>query len=120
MENMENIMMKTRKLRDLEVSAVGYGCMGLSMGYGSIPERSESIRLIRQAYERGCTFFDTAERYGAGYNEILLGEALQPIRDNIVLATKFMIAKTEQTSTREGLLAAMQSHVDNSLTDILI
>ena len=112
-------MMKTRKLRDLEVSAVGYGCMGLSMGYGSIPERSESIRLIRQAYEWGCTFFDTAERYGAGYNEILLGEALQPIRDNIVLATKFMIAKTEQTSTREGLLAAMQSHVDESLKRLL-
>ena len=112
-------MRKTRKLRDVEVSAVGYGCMGLSMGYGSIPEQSESIRLMRQAYDEGCTFFDTAERYGAGYNEILVGKALQPIRDNVVLATKFTIARTEQTSTRQGLFAAMQSHVDASLKRLL-
>lgn len=108
-------MMKTRKLRNLEVSAVGYGCMGLSHGYGPVPERSESIRLIRQAYDWGCTFFDTAEGYGAGDNEILVGEALQPIRDNIVLATKLHVPKTEQTSTRGGLLAAIQAHVDASL-----
>lgn len=107
--------MKTRKLRNLEVSAIGYGCMGLSMGYGSVPERSESIRLIRQAYDWGCTFFDTAQLYGDGDNEILVGEALQPIRDNIVLASKFMITTTEHTSTREGLLAEIQSRVDASL-----
>ena len=107
--------MKTRKLRDLDVSAVGYGCMGLSMGYGAVPEQSEAIRLIRQAYDLGCTFFDTAELYGAGGNEILVGEALQSIRDNIVLATKFLIPTTEQTATREGLLAEIQSHVDASL-----
>jgi aryl-alcohol dehydrogenase-like predicted oxidoreductase len=53
--------MKTRKLRNLEVSAIGYGCMGLSHGYGNTPERAESIRLIHQAYDMGCTFFDTAE-----------------------------------------------------------
>lgn len=104
--------MKTRKLRNLEVSAVGYGCMGLSHGYGPVPERIESIQLIRQAYDWGCTFFDTAEVYGDGENETLVGEALKPIRDKIVLATKFKIAKTEQTSTREGLLEEIQAHVD--------
>jgi aryl-alcohol dehydrogenase-like predicted oxidoreductase len=112
---LEDAIMKTRKLRNLEVSAVGYGCMGLSMGYGSVPERSESIRLIRQAYDWGCTFFDTAERYGNGDNELLVGKALQPIRDNVVLATKFLVAKTKQTSTREGLFEEIQSRVDASL-----
>ena len=68
--------MKTRKSRNLEISAIGYGCMGLSHGYVHVPERVESIRLIRQAYDLGCTFFDTAEVYGAGDNEILVGEAL--------------------------------------------
>ncbi|MGA8083857.1 MAG: aldo/keto reductase [Candidatus Nitrosopolaris sp.] len=85
---MEDAIMKTRKLRNLEVSAVGYGCMGLSHGYGPVPERIESIQLIRQAYDWGCTFFDTAEVYGDGENETLVGEALKPIRDKIVLATK--------------------------------
>jgi aryl-alcohol dehydrogenase-like predicted oxidoreductase len=112
---MKDVMMKTRKLRNLEVSAIGYGCMGLSLGYGAAPERSEAIRLIRQAYDLGCTFFDTAEFYGHGDNELLVGEALQPIRDHIVLANKFLVATTEQTLTREGLLAEMQSHVDASL-----
>src|SRR5258708_35500620 len=112
---MKDVIMKTRKLRDLDVSAVGYGCMGLRMGYGAAPERSEAIRLIRQAYDLGCTFFDTAEFYGAGDNELLVGEALQPIRDNILLATKFLVATTEHTLTREGLLAEIQAHVDASL-----
>ena len=107
--------MKTRKLRNLKVSAIGYGCMGLSHGYGQVPDRVESIRLIRQAYDMGCTFFDTAEVYGDGDNEKLVGEALKPIRDKIVLATKFKVDKTEQTSTREGLLEEIQSHVDASL-----
>jgi aryl-alcohol dehydrogenase-like predicted oxidoreductase len=92
-----------------------YGCMGLSHGYGSVPEHIESIRLIRQAYDWGCTFFDTAEGYGEGDNEILVGEALKPIRDKIVLATKFKVDKTEQTSTRESLLEEIQSRVDASL-----
>ena len=80
-----------------------------------VPDRVESIRLIRQAYDMGCTLFDTAEVYGDGDNEILVGEALKPMRDNIVLATRFKVNKTEQTSTREGLLAEIQSHVDASL-----
>lgn len=79
----------------LEVSAVGYGCMGLSHGYGAVPEHDESIRLIRKAYELGCTFFDTAEGYGAGHNELLAGEAIEPFRSKIVLATKLHFTSAE-------------------------
>ena len=86
--------MKTRKLRDLEVSAIGLGCMGFSHGYGALPEHDESIRLIRCAYELGCTHFDTAEVYGAGHNESLVGEALRPMRDQVVIATKLHLAES--------------------------
>lgn len=81
--------MKYRKLRDLEVSAVGMGCMGFSHGYGALPPEEESIRLIRRAYELGCTLFDTAEAYGPFVNEVLVGKAVKPFRDKIVLSTKF-------------------------------
>jgi aryl-alcohol dehydrogenase-like predicted oxidoreductase len=83
--------MQKRKLGStgLEVSAIGLGCMGLSYGYGPAVETSVGVALIRDAYERGVTFFDTAEAYGAGANEALLGEALAPFRDEVVIATKF-------------------------------
>jgi aryl-alcohol dehydrogenase-like predicted oxidoreductase len=112
---MNDAIMKTGKLGNLEVSAIGYGSMGLSRGYDSVPDRADSIRMIRRVYDSGCTFFDTAEGYGDDDNETLFGEALKPVRDKIVLATKFKIDKTEQTSTREGLLEEIQSHVDASL-----
>ncbi len=73
----------------LEVSAIGLGCMGLSYGYGPATDRSEALKLIRGAYERGVTFFDTAEAYGPFINEEVVGEALEPIRDRVVIATKF-------------------------------
>src|SRR5689334_16090647 len=73
----------------LEVSTLGFGCMGLSFGYGPATEKSEAIRLIRAAFERGVTFFDTAEAYGPFTNEELLGEALGPFRNEVVIATKF-------------------------------
>ncbi len=73
----------------LEVSALGLGCMGLSYGYGPATEKQAAIALIRTAYERGVTFFDTAEAYGPYRNEELLGEALAPVRDKVVIATKF-------------------------------
>jgi aryl-alcohol dehydrogenase-like predicted oxidoreductase len=76
---------------NLEVSAVGLGCMGFSHGYGPGPGADEAIELMRKAYEKGCTFFDTAEGYGAGENEELVGRALAPVRDEVVIATKFMI-----------------------------
>lgn len=82
--------MKKRKLgQGLEVSAIGLGCMGLSGSYGPILERSESNRFLRDAVERGVTFFDTAEVYGPFLNEEILGEALAPVRDQVVIATKF-------------------------------
>ena len=73
----------------LEVSALGLGCMGLSFGYGPETTKADGIKLIRRAFELGVTFFDTAEAYGPFKNEELLGEALQPFRDQIVIATKF-------------------------------
>ena len=73
----------------LEVSAIGLGCMGLSFGYGPATEKSDGIKLIQAAFERGITFFDTAECYGPFINEELVGEALAPFRDQIVIATKF-------------------------------
>ena len=73
----------------LEVSSLGLGCMGLSFGYGPATEKQDAIKLIRAAYEQGVTFFDTAEAYGPYDNEELLGEALEPFRDQVVIATKF-------------------------------
>src|SRR4030095_8660916 len=83
--------MKKRKLGkgNLEVSAIGLGCMGMSYGYGPPADKQEMISLIRSAVERGVTFFDTAEVYGPFRNEELVGEALAPLRDRVVIATKF-------------------------------
>lgn len=75
----------------LEVSAIGLGCMGMSQSYGQPMETPDAVRLIRAAFERGVTFFDTAEVYGPFRNEEVVGEALQPIRDQVVIATKFGI-----------------------------
>src|SRR3984957_19656835 len=86
--------MRKRKLgsRGLEVSAIGLGCMGMSFSYGPPPDRNLMIGLIRAAVERGVTFFDTAEVYGPFVNEELVGEALAPVRDQVVIATKFGFA----------------------------
>ncbi|MGC3971148.1 MAG: aldo/keto reductase [Pirellulales bacterium] len=83
--------MQTRTLgrSGLQVSAIGLGCMGLSFGYGPAADRDDAIALLRGAVERGVTFFDTAEAYGPFANEDLLGEALAPVRDQVVIATKF-------------------------------
>jgi len=81
--------MQKRKLGKLEVSALGLGCMGMSASYGRIPDKQEMISLLRAAFERGITFFDTAEVYGPFTNEELVGEALSPVRNEVVIATKF-------------------------------
>ena len=83
--------MKKRKLgkSNLEVSAIGLGCMGMSFGYGPAHDKQEMISLLRAAVERGVTFFDTAEAYGPFTNEELVGEALAPMRERVVIATKF-------------------------------
>ena len=86
--------MQKRKLgkSDLEVSALGPGCMGMSFAYGPPPDKKEMIALIRTAVERGVTFFDTAEAYGPFKNEELVGEALAPVRNQVMIATKFGFA----------------------------
>lgn len=81
--------MRKRKLGTLEVSAVGFGCMGLSYGYGPAVEKQQGLDVVRTAFDRGVTFFDTAEAYGPFANEELVGEALAPHRKQIVIATKF-------------------------------
>src|ERR1700754_4834970 len=83
--------MKTRTLglSTLAVSAIGYGCMGLEAVYGPATDRRQGIAIIRAAVERGVTLFDTAEAYGPFTNEALVGEALAPVRDHVVIATKF-------------------------------
>src|SRR5437764_11357738 len=80
---------RTLGKRGLEVSAIGLGCMGLRYGYGPAVDRQQGITLIRTAFERGVTFFDTAEAYGPFTNEELVGEALALVRDRVVIATKF-------------------------------
>jgi aryl-alcohol dehydrogenase-like predicted oxidoreductase len=85
----DNVQKRTLGNSNLDVSAIGLGCMGLSYGYGPATDRGEAIRLIRAAHERGVTFFDSAEAYGPGTNEEVVGEALEPVRDQVVIATKF-------------------------------
>ena len=80
---------RTLGLSNLEVSALGFGCMGISFGYGQVSSRQDGIGIIRAAFEHGVTFFDTAEAYGPYTNEELVGEALAPVRDQVVIATKF-------------------------------
>jgi aryl-alcohol dehydrogenase-like predicted oxidoreductase len=97
-------LMQKRKLGNsgLEVSALGYGCMGLSANYGPPTERQDGIKIIRQAVERGVTLFDTAETYGPFANEELVGEALAPFRKDVVIATKFGFG-INPDGTRYGL-----------------
>lgn len=92
--------MKTRTLgnSNLEVSAIGLGCMGMSYGYGPASDKQDMIQLIRTAFDKGVTFFDTAEAYGPHENEKLVGEALAPIRDQVVIATKFGIYHDDKGS----------------------
>jgi aryl-alcohol dehydrogenase-like predicted oxidoreductase len=84
----------------LEVSALGFGCMGLSFGYGPAMEKGEAIKVMRAAYDGGVTFFDTAEAYGPYKNEEVVGEALAPVRDKVVIATKFGFAFDENGASK--------------------
>lgn len=103
--------MKYRMIGTLEVSALGLGCMGMSGTYGAAPERSEMIRLLRAAHEKGVTLFDTAEAYGPLANEALLGEALEPIRDQVVIATKFGFNIDPVTGARGSGVNSRPDHV---------
>jgi aryl-alcohol dehydrogenase-like predicted oxidoreductase len=105
--------MEKRKLgkSNLEVSALGYGCMGISSMYGQPLPRADGIRIIRAAVERGVTFFDTAESYGPFVNEELVGEALTPFRQQVVIATKFGWDIDQKTGQRTGLLNSRPEHI---------
>ncbi len=108
--------MKTRMLRDIEVSEIGMGCMAFSHGDGQIPDEQYSIEAIRNAYDHGCTFFDTAEVYspnlsGIGHNERIVGKALRDVREDVVLATKlFLRGGRGQTPYR-----LIRSHLEDSM-----
>ena len=97
--------MQKRKLgkNNLEVSAIGFGCMGLNFSYSHALTKEESIALIRQAVDRGVTFFDTAEVYGPFTNEEIVGEALKPVREQVLIATKFGFAIDPKTSKQTGM-----------------
>lgn len=109
--------METRKLgkEGLEVSALGLGCMGLTFGYGPATSESDAISLIRKAYDDGITFFDTAEAYSQGGNEILLGKAVQSFRQNIVIATKFGFKDGDSTKGLDSRSERIRQVVENSL-----
>lgn len=103
--------MKHRKSGTLEVSALGLGCMGMSGTYGAAPDRTAMIQLLRSAHDRGVTFFDTAEAYGPFANEELLGEGLEPIRDRVVIATKFGFDIDPSTGARSGGVNSRPEHL---------
>ena len=110
----EERVMEKRRIGNLEVSKVGMGCMGFSHGYGKLPEIDYSIEAIRKAYDFGCTFYDTAEIYGAqtkwlGHNEEILGKAVKPFRKNVILATKIHPA-TEQLKQEKELYRIVREH----------
>ena len=117
--------MHTRTLgnSDLEVSALGLGCMGMSHGYGPAADKQEMITLIRSAFEKGVTFFDSAEVYGPFANEELVGHALAPIRDQVTIATKFGIKMEEDKQVMDSHPEQIRRSIDGSLrrlnTDII-
>jgi aryl-alcohol dehydrogenase-like predicted oxidoreductase len=116
------MIMDKRNLGALEVSAIGLGCMGLSANYGDPVDTTHGVNLIRGAHEQGVTFFDTAEAYGPFTNETLVGEALEPIRDQVVVATKFGFgydgsARTGLNSRPENIHRAVDSSLQRLRTD---
>jgi aryl-alcohol dehydrogenase-like predicted oxidoreductase len=117
--------MQQRKLgkSGLEVSALGLGCMGMSQSYGDPPDKQAMIALIRTAVERGITFFDTAEVYGATKNEELVGEALEPLRRQVVIATKFGIKYVDGQQVQDSRPEQIRQSVEGSLkrlrTDVI-
>ncbi|HEY2819974.1 MAG TPA: aldo/keto reductase [Candidatus Acidoferrum sp.] len=107
----------------LEVSSLGLGCMGLSFGYGPATERQQAIALIRAAFERGVTFFDTAEAYGPYANEELLGEAVEPFREKVLIATKFGFKEGTPAKGLDSRPERIREHVEAALkrlrTDVI-
>lgn len=116
---------RTLGSQGLEVSALGLGCMGISQSFGPSPERPEMVRFLREAHEHGVTLFDTAEVYGPYDNEDIVGEALEPIRDGVVIATKFGFAfdddgrQTGVSSRPDTIRAAVEGSLRRLRTDVI-
>lgn len=117
--------MQKRKLGNshLEVSAIGFGCMGLNYAYANVLDKNDAISLVQAAVERGVTFFDTAEMYGPFTNEELVGEALKPYRDRVVIATKFGIKMQDGKQVQDSTPSRIRESVEGSLkrlkTDVI-
>ena len=116
--------MKTRLLRDIEVSEVGMGCMAFSHGYGKIPEEKYSIEAIQGAFDHGCTFFDTAEVYspnlsGIGHNERIVGKALKDVREDVVLATKLFLRVGHGETAYQVIRSHLEASMERLQTDWL-
>lgn len=114
--------MKTRKIGELTVSAVGMGCMAFSHGYGQIPPETYSVEAIQNAYRHGCTFFDTAEIYspnlsGTGHNERIVGKALRDVRQGVVLATKLFLDRSE-VRRAGSVYDAVRRHLEASMEQL--
>lgn len=114
--------MQKRQLGNIEVSSVGMGCMGFSHGYGKVPSENYAIDAMRAAYDFGCTFFDTAETYGReqffpGHNEQLLGKAIEPFRNNVVVATKLHIS-SEEYFEEKNLYNIIHYHLEESMKNL--
>lgn len=103
------------RVSGLEVSELGFGCMGLTFGYGPATNESDAIALIRRAYDLGITFFDSAEAYSQGWNEQVLGKAVQPFRSRVVLATKFGFKEGDASKGLDSSPNRIREVVDNSL-----
>src|SRR4029077_3436463 len=103
--------MQKRTLGNLEVSAIGFGCMGMSWSYGPPKDKQEMTSLLHAAIDQGVTFFDTAEVYGPLVNEELLGEALAPFRGKIVIATKFGFAPAQEGEGRWSVINSRPEHI---------
>ena len=114
--------MQTRELgrSGLSVSAIGLGCMGLSYGYGPATDRGDAIKLIRAAHDRGVTFFDTAEAYGPRVNEEVVGEALAPVRHDVVIATKFGFKNGDVTQGLDSRPERIRQVADEALQRLRI
>src|SRR5260370_1696402 len=109
--------MQKRKLgkSNLEVSAIGLGCMGLTFGYGPAANQQDAIKVMRTAFERGVTFFDTAEAYGPFTNEELVGEAVAPFRNEVIIATKFGFAGGDSTKGQDSRPERIRQVADEAL-----
>src|SRR4051794_14352371 len=116
---------RTVGAQGLDVSALGLGCMGMSQSFGPRPPREEMITFLRAAVDRDVTFFDTAEVYGPFHNEALVGEALEPVRDDVVIATKFGFAFDEKghqtgvSSRPDDIRAAVDGSLRRLRTDAI-